>query len=85
MIITTKDELDFVKRSYSVTWIGLSRGEEEDTWKWVDGTNLVGKGFWQDGEPNNVDGDEDCAEVSRDTAAWNDVPCSRKFSWVCED
>lgn len=84
MIITTKAELDFVKRSYGVTWIGLSRSGD-GTWKWVDGTNLVGAGFWQDGEPNNVDGDEDCVEVSRSAAAWNDVPCSRQFSWVCEE
>ncbi|XP_076593925.1 CD209 antigen-like protein C [Chaetodon auriga] len=84
VIITTRDEMDFVKRSYGVTWIGLFRGKE-DTWKWVDGTELKGRGFWQDGEPNNVDGEENCAEVSRSAAAWNDVPCSRKFSWVCED
>lgn len=83
MKITTREELNFVTRSYSITWIGLSRGEK-DTWMWVDGTNLTGPGFWQDGEPNNADGEENCVEVSRDAAAWNDVPCSRKFSWLCE-
>uniref|UniRef100_A0A3Q3W9Q9 C-type lectin domain-containing protein n=1 Tax=Mola mola TaxID=94237 RepID=A0A3Q3W9Q9_MOLML len=84
VIITTKEELDFVKKSYSVTWIGLSRGQGGG-WTWVDGTDLEGEGFWQDDEPNNADGNENCVEVSRDMAAWNDVPCSRKFSWVCEE
>lgn len=84
VIITTKEELDFVKRSYGVTWIGLSR-HQGDSWKWVDGTDLVDDGFWQDGEPNNADDEEDCVEVSREASAWNDVPCSRRFSWVCED
>lgn len=84
VIITTKEELDFVKKSYSVTWIGLSR-RQGGGWTWVDGTDLEGEGFWQDDEPNNADGNENCVEVSRDMAAWNDVPCSRKFSWVCEE
>ncbi|XP_070768269.1 CD209 antigen-like protein C [Enoplosus armatus] len=82
--IATRSELDFVTRSHGITWIGLSDKEQENKWKWVDGTDLVGTGFWQDGEPNNSDGNEDCAEASRSAMAWNDVPCSRKFSWVCE-
>lgn len=84
MIIDTKDEMDFVKRSYGITWIGLHRADNGLSWKWVDGTEMVGDGFWQEDEPNNADGMEDCVEASRSAAAWNDVPCSRKFSWVCE-
>ncbi|XP_042346025.1 C-type lectin domain family 4 member E-like [Plectropomus leopardus] len=83
VIITTKEELDFVSKTYAVTWIGLSDKEQENTWKWVDGTDLVGK-FWQVGEPNNSDGNEDCAEVSRSAKKFNDVPCDRRFSWACE-
>ena len=85
VIITTRDEMDFVKSSFAVTWIGLSRHEHEDKWKWVDGTFLDGDGFWQDGEPNNSDGEEDCVELSRSATAWNDVPCKQRFPWVCED
>lgn len=84
VIIDTREEMNFVKKSYPITWIGLQR-ETEDTWKWVDGTMLVGDGFWQEYEPNNADDTEDCVELSRSASAWNDVPCSRKFSWVCED
>ncbi|KAE8288571.1 CD209 antigen Dendritic cell-specific ICAM-3-grabbing non-integrin 1 [Larimichthys crocea] len=85
VIITTKEEQDFVSGRNGVSWIGLHRGESEDEWKWVDGTGLVDHGFWQKDEPNNSDGEEDCVEVSSAAMAWNDVPCKRKFSWVCED
>lgn len=84
MKITTKEELNFVKTHHGIAWIGLTRGEDRDTWTWVDGTNLEGAGFWQKGEPNDTDNEEDCVEISRDASAWNDVPCSRLFSWVCE-
>lgn len=83
VIITTQEELIFVSKMYAVTWIGLTDREQENMWKWVDGTDLVGE-FWQAGEPNNSDGGEDCAEVSRSAKKFNDVPCSRKFSWACE-
>ncbi|XP_070768367.1 CD209 antigen-like protein C [Enoplosus armatus] len=82
VIITTKDELDFVSKMNSRSWIGLSDLEQENKWKWVDGTDLVGTGFWQDGEPNDH-GNEDCVEVLRG-ARWNDVPCDIKLQWVCE-
>lgn len=80
--LSSKAELDFVKRSY-VLWIGLFRGEEENDWKWVDGTDLVGAGFWKRGEPNNSGGHEDCVEIA--AGRWNDASCSARFSWVCEE
>lgn len=55
--------------------MGLSDKEQENNWKWVDGTGLVGRGFWQNGEPNNNDGNEDCVEALRNARAWNDVSC----------
>ncbi|XP_068591404.1 CD209 antigen-like protein C [Cebidichthys violaceus] len=84
VIITTKEELDFVIKKYEITWIGLSDKEQEGTWKWVNGTDLLGDEYWQSGEPNNSDDDEDCAEVSRTAKKFNDVPCTRKFSWACQ-
>ncbi|XP_059195710.1 CD209 antigen-like protein E [Centropristis striata] len=82
-IVTTREELDFVSKTYAVTWIGLSDKDREGKWVWVDGTELQGDEFWQDGEPNDSDGDEDCAEVSRSAKRFNDVPCSNRYSWAC--
>ncbi|XP_075937544.1 CD209 antigen-like protein C isoform X2 [Anarhichas minor] len=84
VIITTKEELNFVARTTEITWIGLSDNEQEGKWKWVDGTDLLSDEFWQKGEPNDHGDNEDCAEVSRSTMKFNDVPCTRKFSWACE-
>ncbi|XP_070691453.1 CD209 antigen-like protein C [Pempheris klunzingeri] len=85
VIITTKAELDFVKKHYDVAWIGLSDKQQEGKWKWVDGSDLEGAGFWQEGEPNDHNSNEDCVEVSRTASAWNDASCDTKFSWICED
>lgn len=84
MIITTDDEQNFVTTliSNNRAWIGLSDIEEEGKWKWVDGTEVGGGGFWQPGEPNS-EGHEDCAE-SHSNGKWNDVPCSLRKSWICE-
>lgn len=82
--ITSRLELDFVKTHHAIAWIGLTRAEDGHSWVWVDGTTLENHEFWQDGEPNNADMEEDCVEVSREASAWNDVPCSRLFSWLCE-
>ncbi|KAL3060534.1 hypothetical protein OYC64_014976 [Pagothenia borchgrevinki] len=81
-IITTQEELDFLSRTRAVSWIGLSDIAQEGKWKWVDGTDLVGVGFWKKGEPNNHRGNEDCVEQSE--KKFNDAPCNTEFAWVCE-
>lgn len=85
VIINSQDEQDFVSRFYDRIWIGLSDKNAESNWTWVDGTHLMGDGFWQDGEPNDDHGFEDCVEVSRGGGGWNDMPCSSRLSWVCEE
>lgn len=82
--ITSREEMNFVKSHRGIAWIGLTRAEDGQSWVWGDGTRLETYLFWQDGEPNNADMEEDCVEISREASAWNDVPCSRLFSWVCE-
>uniref|UniRef100_A0A3P8RNU6 C-type lectin domain-containing protein n=1 Tax=Amphiprion percula TaxID=161767 RepID=A0A3P8RNU6_AMPPE len=66
-------------------WIGLRDLQEEGTWKWLDGTELV-EGYWRDGEPNDV-GNEDCAKVvvvENFFKSWNDLSCGASQKWICE-
>ena len=41
---------------------------------------------WNEGEPNNYDGIEDCIEMYTDTGKWNDVYCIQPYaySFVCD-
>ncbi|XP_028995989.1 CD209 antigen-like protein E [Betta splendens] len=66
-------------------WIGLRDLEEEGTWKWLDGKDLV-EGYWNDGEPNDLGG-EDCGMIYANEnffKAWNDARCSSSMKWICE-
>ena len=39
---------------------------------------------WDDGEPNNDDGDEDCVEYYSDSKKWNDNNCRAKRQFICQ-
>uniref|UniRef100_A0A3Q3K4U0 Collectin-12 n=1 Tax=Monopterus albus TaxID=43700 RepID=A0A3Q3K4U0_MONAL len=67
-------------------WLGLTDKEEENIWKWVDGTIPVFK-KWKPGQPDNwthghEDG-EDCAGLIHD-ANWNDFYCTDHIGFICE-
>ncbi|KAM9708187.1 uncharacterized protein ACNS7B_000608 isoform 2-T2 [Menidia menidia] len=67
-------------------WFGLRDSEEEETWKWLDGKLLV-EGYWQDGEPNDAERNEDCATVFAQKnffKSWNDKACESGNQWICE-
>ncbi|KAM8913238.1 uncharacterized protein AB9W97_008515 isoform 1-T1 [Spinachia spinachia] len=67
-------------------WMGLTDVEEEESWKWLDGTRLT-EGYWNDGEPNNSGGNEDCVATYPRTnpfKSWNDVPCNYQLKWICQ-
>ncbi|XP_038854993.1 CD209 antigen-like protein D [Salvelinus namaycush] len=72
-------------------WIGLTDSVTEGTWKWVDGTSLTTR-YWYDPQPDNgggkpENGEEDCVEIRNDQGpleAWNDLSCDSKLNWICE-
>ncbi|KAK5601017.1 hypothetical protein CRENBAI_005424 [Crenichthys baileyi] len=70
-------------------WFGITDGETEDEWKWIDGTPLVG-GFWEENEPNNHI-NEDCGYMVKTevlervaTKSWYDAPCPMSLPFICE-
>jgi len=56
----------------------------EGTWVWSTGETFAYSN-WEDGEPNNSNGDEDCVSASGTSGTWNDVACSTAAAFVCED
>lgn len=63
------------------SWIGLWKGWHK-RWMWSDGSGTHHFTGWNDGEPNNVAGNEWCAEMS-EGGKWNDIPCDEAKDFVC--
>ncbi|XP_029019702.2 C-type lectin domain family 4 member M-like [Betta splendens] len=86
IIISSKEEQDFVQKFGKVMWIGLTDRETEGVWKWVDGTRLT-TSFWGPNEPNSFFGiNEDCAVTGYHSGedSWNDDTCEKEKLWICE-
>ncbi|XP_078392737.1 hepatic lectin-like [Cetorhinus maximus] len=85
IIINTEQEQNFMEKSIENNpgdyWIGLTDRESEGNWKWVDGSP-VSFTRWGQGEPNNWNGNENCAIIK--TRGWNDYSCSDQFRFICE-
>lgn len=89
LIINDNEEQLFVRNAIAgkgYFWLGLTDREEENVWKWVDGTLPIFK-KWKPGQPDNwthghEDG-EDCAGLIHN-ANWNDFYCTDRIGFICE-
>lgn len=89
LIINDNEEQQFVRNAVAgkgYFWLGLTDREEENVWKWVDGTMPIFK-KWKPGQPDNwthghEDG-EDCAGLIHN-ANWNDFYCTDRIGFICE-
>ncbi|XP_076977612.1 C-type lectin domain family 4 member G [Tamandua tetradactyla] len=88
VIVGGLDEQAFLSRNARGRgfWLGLRAvrlGRKILRYQWVDSVELSFS-HWNQGEPNDSLGREDCVMMLR-TGLWNDAPCeSEKDSWICE-
>ncbi|XP_045572325.1 uncharacterized protein isoform X4 [Salmo salar] len=95
VIINSKKEQEFIHEWSGCLdiYLGFHDTNTEGVWEWInDGalgqSSAPGTTYWRDGEPNDADQGEDCAQLSKKVSdplkSWNDVPCTTTLHWMCE-
>lgn len=74
-------------------WVGALRSTADLTFSWIDNSRIT-YNFWQQGEPNNWEGNEDKVEIKwysdnqfnwAEPGNWNDQYSEEKRAFVCLD
>ena len=71
------------RRSSQTFWIGLNDLGLESSFKWSDGSP-VQYTIYGPGEPNDLYKQEDCVEMHRFSATWNDNHCNKQNPYICK-
>ncbi|XP_043834565.1 collectin-12 [Dromiciops gliroides] len=89
IFINTKEEQQWIKKQMvgrDNLWIGLTDFEQENEWKWLDGTAPQYTN-WKTGQPDNWGHGhgpgEDCAGLIY-AGFWNDFQCEDINNFICE-
>ena len=88
--IPTEQIQNFVKSKLSneqggdnkVRWVGGRRKQRDNTFVWSDCSSWGYNRGWGTGEPNDVNGNEDCVLYNVDQT-WYDTTCATPFKFVC--
>ena len=95
--ITSKEENNYVldlaqtfAPNLTKLWIAIQRDYDNNELYWTDGTELTYSN-WMDGQPDDYDGEEDCANLyltsGEREGLWNDRPCyspDEKLAFMCQ-
>ena len=101
--IESKEENTFLLQEFLIipdgeenieAWTGLTDKEEEGKFVWTDGqTPSSACTKWADEQPNDEDGEQDCAEIANGVfwpggepqiGLWNDFQCDSELNYICE-
>ncbi|KAJ8376727.1 hypothetical protein SKAU_G00073070 [Synaphobranchus kaupii] len=89
VIVNDTDEQEWLQKEIAgkrFFWLGLTDREEENVWRWVDGT-LPDFKKWKSGQPDNWshghEQGEDCAGLIHQ-GLWNDFFCDDLNGIICE-
>uniref|UniRef100_A0A8C5BFA4 C-type lectin domain-containing protein n=1 Tax=Gadus morhua TaxID=8049 RepID=A0A8C5BFA4_GADMO len=86
VVVNSKEEMDFIGRSYVYFWLGATDAAGEGTWRWVDGTVLsLDNPSWSGGGPQGG-GDKNCLWMAWEQSQykWADESCETRNLGVCE-
>uniref|UniRef100_A0A8W8KAE7 C-type lectin domain-containing protein n=1 Tax=Magallana gigas TaxID=29159 RepID=A0A8W8KAE7_MAGGI len=91
--IETKAENDFLTttlpnfKAGEAYWTGGKDDVTEGLWVWISSGATFGFLNWNQGEPNDAGGIEDCLQLYKRRGRktyWNDNYCERSFNFICE-
>ncbi|KAK5860194.1 hypothetical protein PBY51_021689 [Eleginops maclovinus] len=86
-LLSIHNSAELIMGRHGRAWIGLRIPDAATGYTWSDGT-AVNFLHWQDGEPNNHNNDESCAEFRMyhwdEPGSWNDVNCESFNDWLCQ-
>jgi hypothetical protein len=74
-IDSAEENAQLAQRPEGAAWIGATDLVDEGTFRWAGG-DLLEYTEWLMGQPNNLQGLEDCAELRTIDGQWADVPCA---------
>jgi hypothetical protein len=74
--------LDAFSRFAEGAWIGLNDLFAESTFVWANKDSDTYRD-WSSGEPNNLEGHEDCVQFVFNKRGWNDNNCDRAMYFLC--
>ncbi|XP_051266208.1 macrophage mannose receptor 1 [Dicentrarchus labrax] len=86
-LLSIHSSSELIVGRHGKAWIGLHIPDPSTGYTWSDGSpvNFL---HWQEGEPNNHNNDESCAEFRiyswHDSGSWNDMNCESYNDWLCQ-
>ena len=79
----TEQNAMFLMAGSGATWTGLSDILDEGVYSWMDGS-LLDYTNWNNGQPNNRDGNQHCVYMRGSDGKWDDIVCKRKEPFICQ-
>jgi hypothetical protein len=64
-------------------WIGANDINKEGTFSWADGELVVDYTNWNNNQPDNALGNENCVAVGTRFHSWNDMDCDLYEGSIC--
>nr|XP_054749960.1 macrophage mannose receptor 1-like [Lytechinus pictus] len=64
-------------------WIGANDRFQEAGWEWTDASPFSYLN-WQPGQPDNLQGIEECVYMARGNGMWSDEKCDLTFPYICK-